>query len=291
MLLTLALLPSCKSGSDNGTGSGEAVELKLNFPTGDKYLYTTEVKQQINMMGISMDQSMSMGMVYSASGEEGGNKKLNITYDHIRLSMMSMRDQIVYDSRDSSKNDSTFSFIGNLVGKSFSISVAPNGDIVKTEGLSDLVSSFAGSDPQTQAAMSSQFSDTAMRQMMQNSFDMYPGKPVKVGETWSKKSVMSMSGMSIAMENTYTLKSFADGKAVIGVSSTMTLPKMDMSQGSMTMQIEMKGTQEGTMDVEQATGRIISGKTSQNINGKMSAGGQEMPMDIKGDITISSSKQ
>jgi len=291
ILLAFALLPSCKSGTDNGSGAtGDPVELKLNFRPGDKYLYSTEVKQKINMMGMSMDQNMTMEMIYSASGEEGGNKKLDITYDRIMLSMMSIGGKIDYDSRNPSGGDSSLAFVNSLVGKSFSISVAPNGDIVKVDGLSDLIGSFAAADPQTRAAMESQFSDTAVRLMMQNSFDMYPGKAVKVGESWSKKSSMSFSGISVNVENTYTLKSVADGKATVGLVSVMDLPKMNMTdQAGMTM--EMKGKQEGSMEIELATGRIISGKTTQSINGKLGAGDKEMPMDINGDIVISSSRK
>ncbi len=126
---------------------------------------------------------------------------------------------------------------------------------------------------------------------MQNSFDMYPGKVVKVGESWNKHTTMGVSGFNINMENTYTLKSITAGKATVGVVSEMKLPATDMNQGGMHMKMEMTGKQDGTMEIDVATGQIISGKTHQVINGKINVGGQEMPMDMAGDILISSKKQ
>ena len=88
------------------------------------------------------------------------------------------------------------------------------------------------------------------------------------------------------------VKAVNGGKATIAVTSVMTLPATDMgAQAGIPMKMEMKGTQDGTMDVDVASGQIISGKTTQVINGKMTASGQEMPMDIKGDIVITSKKR
>lgn len=287
------MLPSCKSGTEKeSTGSGEAVTIKLDFKPGDKFLYSTSIDQKISYTeSMSMDQSMLMEMIYAYSGEDAGNKKLSITYDHIMISMNSPMGKMSFDSKDPQKSEGGMGIMDSLIGKSFSISVAPNGDIVKVEGLSDLISSLSkSSDQNTRNEISGQFSDTAVKLMMQNSFDIYPGKAVKVGETWSKKSQMGLSGVHIDVENTYTLKSVEGNKATVSVTSLMNLPKTDMGAAASGMQMEMKGKQEGTMDVDIITGQILSGKTSQDIKGTMTGMGQQMPMNIKGNIVISSKK-
>jgi hypothetical protein len=292
MLLFAGMAPSCKSGGSKTEGSGEQVELKLNFKPGDKYLYSTQVSQKINSMGMTgMDQSMLMEMVYELTGADGNNKMLTVTYSHIQMKNTTPMGVMEYNSKEGSKKDAGMGFMDSLIGKSFSLSIAPNGDIVKVEGLDNLVKSITGMDKSVKAEVENQFSDTAIKLMMQNSFDIYPGKPVKVGDTWSKKSIMGFSGFNIAVENSYALKSVSGGKATISVTSVMTLPKSDMGETSgAPMKMEMDGKQEGTMDIDIATGQIISGKTQQTITGKLSAAGQVMPMDIKGDITISSKK-
>lgn len=283
----LATLISC--GSDK-SGDNSA-DLKLNFKPGDKYLYSTEVNQTINTMGISgMQQTIIMDMIYEVTASEGNNKKLSITYDHIKMKNTTPMGAMEYDSRGEKKGDGTFSFMDSLIGKSFSLTITPDGNIIKVENLSDLMNSLPG-EGQAKAELQKQFGDTAIKQMMQNSFDIYPGKPVKVGDSWKKNSSMGVSGFSINMENTYTLKSIAAGKATIAVSSVMSLPATQTNQGGMDMKMQMDGKQDGTMDVEIASGQILSGKTHQVINGKISVGGQEMPMDIAGDVIITSKKK
>lgn len=287
------LVPSCKSGPEKGsTVSSEAVDLKLNFKPGDKFLYSTKIDQKIGYTeNMSMNQSMLMEMVYAYSGEEGGNKKLSITYDHIVMNMTSPMGNTTYDSKDPKRGETDMKMMDNLIGKSFSISVAPNGDIVKVDSLADLINSLSASiDKSASSEIASQFSDTAVKLMMQNSFDIYPGKVVKVGETWSKKSQMGFSGIKVNVENTYTLKSVSGNKATIAVTSVMTLPKTNMGAAAGGMEMEMTGKQEGTIDVDISSGQIISGKTAQDIKGTMTGMGQKMPMTIKGDITISSKR-
>ncbi len=285
-------LSSCGSGKTGDTGNtGDQAELKLNFKPGDKYLYSTEVNQTINTMGMSgMQQKVIMEMIYEVTASEAANKKLSITYDHIQMKSTTPMGAMEYDSRSTKKGDNMLSFMDSLIGKSFSITLAPDGSIIKVENLGEMMASLPG-DVATKAELQKQFSDTAIRQMMQNSFDMYPGKVVKVGESWNKHTTMGVSGFNINMENTYTLKSITAGKATVGVVSEMKLPATDMNQGGMHMKMEMTGKQDGTMEIDVATGQIISGKTHQVINGKINVGGQEMPMDIAGDILISSKKQ
>lgn len=290
--LPLLLLLSC------GQSSKEPVTLKLNFKPGEKYLYTTQVSQNINAtvngMNSGMEQSMLMEMIYVYEGEEAGNKKLKITYDHVSMNLNTAMGPVQYDSRKPGSIASTdMAFMNNLIGKSFIIVVAPNGDIAAVDSLDALVNSLsANEDANVRSSLESQFSDTTIRMMMQNSFDMYPGKPVKVGESWSKKSVMAMGSFNINVnvENTYTLKSVDGGKATIALASAMSLPATDMSSATGTpTQIQMSGNQEGTMEMDIATGQILSGKTTQKITGNIS-GGQSIPISITGDMTISSKK-
>jgi hypothetical protein len=279
---------SCKSGSEKGSsGSGEA-DLKLNFKPGDKFLYSTKIDQKISLTQMSMDQSMLMEMVYAYTGEDSGNKKLTITYDHIVMNMTSPMGSMVYDSKNPKNNEKEMgAALDNLIGKSFSISVAPDGKIVKTEGLEDLIKSQSNSLGASNE-ITGQFSDTVVKQMMQTSFDIFPGKVVKVGESWSKKSQMGFSGMSVNVENTYVLKSVEGNKATIAMTSEMNLPKSDKDTAAALVQ--MTGKQEGTIDIDISSGQIISGKTTQDIKGTMNVMNQQIPMNIKGNIVISSKR-
>ncbi len=287
-LLLAAVVGTFSCSSPKEAEEGGPISLSLNFKPGEKYLYTTEVQQNINSFGMQMQQSMQMEMVYELKEVDGHHKKLEITYDHISMKMGNSE----YDSRKSTASDSEMNFVRNMIGKSFSITIAPDGDIIDIEGLDDLIQSLVGSNSISRAEIESQFSDTAIRLMMQNSFDLYPGKEVTKGEQWVKKSQMAFSGITVNVENTYTLDSVKSGKAYIGVSSVMSLPltRMEVQQGAMAMDIEMNGNQVGSLEVDVETGQVISGKTKQDINGNVKISGQDMPLKIDGDILISSKK-
>jgi len=99
---------------------------------------------------------------------------------------------------------------------------------------------------------------------------------------------MGFSGMKVNVENTYVLKSIEGNKATIAMTSAMNLPKSD--NDTVAAMVQMTGKQEGTIDIDISSGQIISGKTTQDIKGTMTVMGQQMPMNIKGNIVISSKR-
>lgn len=289
--LTL-IAPGCKSGGSKDSSGGDLVSLKLNFKAGDKFLYSTHVDQKIESVA-AVNQNVVMDMIYACTGDEGGNKKLSITYDYISMKMSSPMGSASYDSRDPSKSDMSMTMADSLIGKSFSVFVSPDGQIKKVDGLAELINTLnKRGDKKAGAEAASAFSDTAVMQLMQASFGMYPDHPVKVGEQWVKKSQTGFSGINVDVESTYTLTTVEGNKAVISMNAVMSLPKSDMGPTGSGMQLEMKGTQQGTLDVDIPTGQIISGKTKQDIKGTMTVPGmgQPMPMNIKGDITLITKK-
>jgi hypothetical protein len=288
---SLAMYPSCKSGSGN---SGTApIDLKMNFKSGDKYIYTTKINQNIGMMeGMTMNQNMTMEMLYACTGDNAGNKNLDITYQHILMEMNGPMGVMKYDSKEPSKREASgFDIMDSLIGKSFGLTVAPNGNIISVNGLDKLLQAFSGGDAKMQAGIKNQLSDTGVRMMMQNSFDMYPGHAVKVGDTWNKKTQMTFSGIDVNVDNTYTLTSVQDGKANLTLSSLLELPKTSMENSPGGTQMELSGKQDGNIEIEIASGQVISSKINSDIKGKMTMGGAPQNISIKGVINVNSNKQ
>jgi hypothetical protein len=136
--------------------------------------------------------------------------------------------------------------------------------------------------------MTQTFNDSAIRSMMQQSFNIYPDKAITPGDTWEKKFTMT-SMINMEMDNKYKLVSVNNGVAHLEVNSTIT-GKPGNNPAMAQMKIEMKGTQTGTMDVEVGTGLITDSKLKQNMKGKMSMMGMEIPMEISSDIHIAGKK-
>jgi hypothetical protein len=277
---------SCNSGAGN-VASNEPIELKLNFKPGDKYLYSTQLDQKIESV-MSMDQTMAMDMIFSYAGDSAGSKKLSITYDHVSVNMNSPMGQMNYDSKKPGNSDG-MSGMGDIIGKTFSVWVTSDGSIQSIEGLSELLNSPSKSG---KPEMTSPLNDTVIKTMMQGAFNIYPTNKVKIGDTWIKKTQVNANSVNLNVENTYTLKSVEGGKAILGLSATMNLPKSNMGPEGAGVQMEMNGTQEGTLDIDIATGQMLSGKIKQDIKGTitMESMGQPIPLNIKGTITTTSKK-
>jgi len=285
---TLATAASC------GSGNGAPVELKMNFKSGDKYLYTTEINQNIGMgQNLGMDQNITMEMLYNCTGgDNNGNKNLQITYQRILMEVKSPMGNMKYDSKEPSAGpDMTgLGIMDSLIGKSFGLEVAPDGSIKKVSGLEDILASFT-QNGETAPGIKSQLSDTAIRMMMQNSFDMYPGHAVKVGETWTKKMQMAFSGVQVNVDNTYSLKSVEGDKATLSVASVLNLPVTEMGGATENSQMELSGKQDGTIEVDIPSGQVLSSKVNSDIKGKMTMGGAPQDVKIKGVISVTSKKQ
>lgn len=284
----LAFMSSCKSGN-----SKDAIDLKLNFKTGDKYLYTTGIDQNISLMqGLNMNQNITMEMLYNCKSDSAGVKALDITYDHIVMSMTSPMGEMKYDSRSGGQSPMGTNLMDSLIGKTFTLNVAPDGKILSVTGLDALIASFnTGDNPMEQQNVKNQLNDTAIRMMMQNSFDMYPGHKVSVGDTWSKKQQMTVSGIDISMDNTYTLKSVENGNATLSVASDLNLPKTELGADSVKTQMELSGKQNGTIEVDIATGQVLNSKIVSDISGKMVMENTPQNISIKSTISVSSKKQ
>jgi len=286
--LSAGIFTSCQSGTD-GTGGKEedGIKLAFNLKPGTKYLYSIENNQNINM-GMEMQQNMLMEYIYDITSAEGHNRKMSVTLDHIKIDGKMMGQNMSYDSKDpNSATNNPLAAAGSSIGKSFSVTVSPGGEIIKVEGFGDLMKE---ADPQGQG-MPQQLNDSTIKKMMGATLDMFPGKPVKIGESWIKNTTMDVQPFSMAMEIKYTLKSVADGKANIDVSTSIKVNPAGQADPRMKdVKIDLSGTQSGTVIVEIESGQLLSGDIKQSITGKINTQGMEVPMTVTGVIKTTSKK-
>ena len=294
LLTATSLFQSCKGGM-----SGDTVNLKMNLTPGSKYAYSMETKTNTeqSMMGQSMKmgQTMTMEFSYDVAPAEGNDRKLTVTYDHIAMKMESAMGNMEYDSKEGGKKDSILSSMGGLLNKPFSMVVSESGEIKKIEGLDAIINGMGGTGSAQEEAirkqMSSSFNDTAMRKMMEQSFNIYPGKEVKVGDTWNKQTSTNMSVMTMKLDNTYKLTGVSNGIAHIDVVSKISTDGKPVIQGGQEMKIDLNGESKGTMDVEVASGLVTDSKMKQSIKGNVNAMGISVPMNIDNDIHITGKKK
>jgi len=272
--ITSLFFLGCKEGSNKN----KAVNLGLNFPAGTTYVYLMDsrqtIQQQMNGMNSEISQHMKLQSSYIVENAAGNNKKLTINYDRFYIKSSSNGLEMEFDSQDSTKQPAELAGAGQIVNHPFSIVVDTKGEILKVD------QHLAPGD-----SASFQLSDSSIRQMMEQTLNVYPEKPVKPGDSWQRTFATNVGFMDMQVVSTYKLVSLSDEQAHIEIDATIK-SKASRHPEIQDMQIEMNGTQTGSMDIEIETGLIIDSRFVQNVTGKMVLTGNEIPMTLTSETRI-----
>lgn len=294
-----SLLYCCK-----GTNSPDGLNLKFNLQKGEKFLYTAgmDMHSRQNVMGKDMDVNTRMDMAYTfdVTGDSAGWKQVNATISKIAINMDAGGMQIKFDSDDPAAADSTNpmakvgKIFGAMKGGQFGFTMNEKGKVGNVTGIREMMEHAVASlnDPTASAALmsglSKTFDENQFKQNLEQSFGIYPDKPVKAGDSWNKTMTMNNAGILMKMDNTYTLESVDNNNANVKMSSKI-------SSGSdsaklMGMNMDMNGTMEGTMQFDIASGMPVKGVSTMQMNMKVKSQGTEMPMNMTFTMNITGKK-
>jgi hypothetical protein len=135
--------------------------------------------------------------------------------------------------------------------------------------------------------------EEGIKELTESSMAIYPDKPVGIGDSW-RKTVALTQGAAMTVENEFILKDRKNGVSFIEVRSNIkSNPKAEpIVMGSTKVSYELSGKQQGLIEIEESTGRLIRSKTNQEASGHIKvevAGqqsqGQTIPMKIDGVVT------
>jgi hypothetical protein len=283
-----------------GCGSNE-VSFKFNVPKGAKFSYSVGMDMNANqaMMGQEMKINSKITFVYlfEVLNDSAGWKTIRSTINRIGMNVNGGGIMMKIDT-DSTNTDTTGpmakigQIFGAMKGGQFTFTMNENGEVGQMTGMQEMVqkiSNSMGADAAVASeTMSKVFNEQAFKQNLQQSFAMYPGKPVKPGESWNKTLTMDNNGMIMKLNNTYTLDSAANGVARVRVASIITSGGDAPAAGPQT---DMSGELKGINYFDLPTGMPLSGNDNMVANIKMHAQGQEMSIKLDNKITIEGKKQ
>lgn len=279
-LSCIAFISAC-----NNKPTGEAYTLKMRLATGDSFkqdmdmLMTTKVET----MGQKIENEMGMKMLmnFEVLGDTAGLKKIRMTYEDAKMSMklkgMPGSDEMNTDSLMNMSSE-------RIKGKGVTLLVNANNEVVDVEGFDELMTNDQ-LDATTQLQIKKMFSKEQMNGMFGMMFQMYPEKPVRVGESWDKNISTQIGEIKITMKGKYKLKAVNNDVATIDIFGDFS-GKGDMSQGQMDMSMDIKGSQDGQMNIGLKDGYLKDADYKIDMKGEMSAMGQKVPMEIKGKYMI-----
>jgi len=285
----------CQAGADN------AIALKFNIPAGTKF--SNGVTMDMNMTQtaagneIKVTTKITQGYIFEVTKDSAGWKTMNATFARMAMHMEVMDHTVDYDS-DSPTSDTTSpmakmgSVFSVMKNSHFTFTMNENGEIGKVTGLKEMVKKITAGMSSTDAAAALQplgqtFNEESFKQNLQQSFAAYPGKPIKIGESWNKTLNMNNAGAIMKLTNTYTLDSIVGGVAKVKLVSIITVPEGTTIQG---MPATITGTINGENGFDLVTGMPVGANLMMLVDMHITAQGQTIPMSVKTNIIIEGKK-
>jgi hypothetical protein len=276
------------------TLAAQDLTLRYRWTKGEEMRYRNTVQTDMQMSGLpgmgDMNVSMTMVQVNRLLVEDvaaDGTATIRSTYESIKMTMsVPMMGDVTYDSTQpqaSSGNpmaDAIGKTVGALAGETFTMAVAPNGNVGKIDGLARLVEKTKAGASATGSAMGmgnmdAFISEEGQRSMIEQSFTLLPDKPVKAGEAWKNEfKVMGATGSQVVSAGyTLTGQETVGGHPIARVATTGTIkpgPAGAMGPMSVTM---ADGTSQGEMLFDVKLGRIrkATGTSTQPLSMRMTA--------------------
>ena len=276
------------------------VKLSFNPAKGEKYAYRTvsDQKTQMNFGGQSMNMNFLVEVVTEMNVRENNNAEISVDYIYKEMAMTSSSPMLSFkiDTKNKTASTTDFEKIGIslfdcIVGKTLQVVVLPDGRVKSFNGYGAIKDAFqkvlataSGNNPQmANMLITSAFTEDAMKNSFEQSFKIYPNKEVKIGDTWNNVLSYSTDASSSNTNNTFTVKSIANGIALIDViSATSTKPAGGAG--------EMKGEQKGEMKVNVKTGMVVESSLSGTAKGNFSSPGGEGSMEQTSKTTVTLQK-
>ncbi len=263
------ILSSCSGDGGNG------YDIKMRLNKGDKFSQNTEMDMDMNMtiagMAKDMKMKMSTGSSFEVGDSSAAGKDVKITYNKMNIKMdMGLGAGV---NTDSIMNQTT----KGIIGKSVVITLAHN-KITDVKGFDSL--SVNSGDTASVKLMQKMFSKESLNNAFGIMFNIYPNKKVKEGESWTADNIMDVSGMNMKVKTKYTLLRVKNDIAEISIEGTID-SKGNMTQGGMNVDMDMKGTQKGKMNIKLSDGYLSSGNYDMDIEAGMNIMGQKMPLKMK----------
>jgi len=320
-MVAVGVLPSCGEYSDSttpggagpaGSAGGEKVELRLNLKEGETYKLQVTSDQKITQtMGESkqeMPQTTELGLSHLVKEvRDDGTAVVQVKFESVRFKQEGPMGKVDYDSSNPAPAESAHPMVTALValvGQGFSVDLTSKGEAARLEGADQLVARMMENmelptpalRPVVKQQLEQQFGNQALKEMMEQMIGVYPDEPVGVGDSWSKRRVVSR-GLAAIMNNTWTLKSRSGGVAVVDVQSTVE-PNPDappLEMGPAKLQYALRGTQNGSIELDEATGWPLRSTVNQSLAGDLTIqagaeGAQPMtvPITVEGVTRIES---
>jgi len=293
------------------------VELRYKWNKGDVLDYRVTLHTTSEVPGVpgrddtKTEQTITQQITLTVDGvAPSGVASVHETVTAIRSQLTTPRGTIVVDTAapvqtsDDPVAHAMSKLLAAVIGQPINIVFTPDGTVRSVDGGSRLlerVVGAAGADPD--AAMASQaltsiYSDEALRSMLEQSFPKLPSQPLKPGDTWAGELALGNQTIGrIAAALTFTLKS-VDGsagaqRATVSVAMTLTQAVKPPAGGPTRITLTLGDSRgHGDMVFDVARGRIVSNMMRTEMPSTVSMIGPDgTPVTFKNRVTTTATME
>ena len=222
------------------------------------------------------------GADFDVLGDSAGMKKVQMKYTKMDMNM----DMDVPGANSDEMNERMKDVADAMVNKTITLLLDKDNKIVESEGLVELMSADPNMSDVQREVVSKMFDKDQLNQSFGQMFQMYPDKPVQVGDSWVKNLDLAMGGIKMKSKVTYELKSVDGNTASIGIKGAID-GEGSMNSAGTDMKMSMKGSQDGQTKVDLQTGYMQSADLNGDIKATANAAGMKIPMTIKMKVKTS----
>ena len=268
----------------------QTVDLKLNLPEGKTFDYAFDYEIIQKAEGRDVTTNLAMAYTVEVMPSPGLSRTMKATYNRVAMKIQTADQTMEIDTDqptlryDSTSTNPMHVFalaFQRLIGNSFTVKTTPRGDIDTVMGFQTIMRSVLDSLPVSEEskldvmqAMEQQFSDDAVKRMFEQTFNIFPGKPVALHDEWTKQTTTPANLLQdIETQNTYTLEQIEGNSVKLALKS-------DINTGSG----DLFGMQTGTLVVDVPTGLVVHGVIRQNFKSKSAA----QPIELTSTGTVTS---
>ena len=299
-------------GCNNSKNSKDLVDLKLNVEKGRKfdYLLSTHFDMNMDMMSQKITTTGDVDYGYDLVVDDvnaNGDRMITSTIKAVKFKLGSMGMTMGYDSKevvDTAHQDPMSSMFrkmfSSMIGKSFKMTITQKGEVKNLTGLTEMLDAMIAGMPGTEEEkikirqqVSQSFNSDQVAQTFSQGFTIYPDKPVKVGDSWTKNNTMGISGMKSATNITYTVKEVKSDEVIVDLKGTIISAKEENAKDSSATattkpQMDLKGDEVGSMTINRSTGLPSSSTINMTMKGNVDVKGMKSPMDMTAKVKIES---
>ncbi len=292
------------AATNAAAGTGEAVDLRLKWPVGKRYLQRMDVVQEsettIPGVPLPTKQESTQSQDYSLAvlkAREGGGQELEVEFVAQKIdSKAGGRPLVTFDSKSDAKGDRTNAVataLRKLVGVKIHYLTDTNGRIEKVVGAQELQSKLLATvTQQARAILTPLLTEDNLKRVVTLDIDL-PTKPVKVGESWpvQRDTLMGQLG-TLVFSTTNTFKGWEEHGnrrcAVIEFTGSVTnKPGAPAAPSAMPVSMTVEsGRTSGKSWFDPATGMIVDAYTDQEMTMKITTAGRTMDSKTRNKITV-----